>query len=65
MCVRKTHRKIRPLQIKWTIQDAKFRTEIGFTLYGKINPTNTLASGAGSESRLMSHVGRVREIVCA
>jgi hypothetical protein len=36
-------------------------------VYRKINPTKSPASAAGkvSEPRLMSHVWRVREAVCA
>jgi hypothetical protein len=36
-------------------------------MHSRINSIKSRASGAGnvSESRLMSHVGRVREIVCA
>jgi hypothetical protein len=38
-----------------------------YAMYGRINSTKSPASGAGTvgEPRLMSQVGRVREVVCA
>jgi hypothetical protein len=46
-----------------------FRENMEITLidYGRINSTKSPASGTGNviETRLISEVGRVREVVCA
>jgi len=45
----------------------RFILKLPKLIYSRINSRNSPASGEGkiSESRLMSQVGRVREIVCA